>query len=292
VTAAIKIAFERETIKVPLADILPTKTLADAVKRSSTYKTLEASYPVVGIIEPPLVCRQPDGTYLLLDGHARLAVAKAAGATELDCLVSLADEAYSHRGHVSELSPIQANRMILRALDAGVPDERLAKALNRSAKTIRMSRTMLKDICPEALELLKDKPVSTASFALFKNVKPIRQIEMAELMNKVTNYGKGYAAGLVSTTKADLLAERPQVKRRPKPKAEDLLQMEAEMQTVERDILRIDETYGRDVINLTVARGYVTKLLENAKVVKYLASKHPDVLTEFQRIHEAESLET
>jgi len=108
----------------------------------------------------------------------------------------------------------------------------------------------------------------------------------------VTNYGKGYAAGLVSTTKADLLAERPQVKRRPKPKAEDLLQMEAEMQTVERDILRIDETYGRDVINLTVARGYVTKLLENAKVVKYLASKHPDVLTEFQRIHEAESLET
>jgi hypothetical protein len=43
--------------------------------------------------------------------------------------------------------------------------------------------------------------------------------------------------------------------------------------------------------NLTIARGYVKKLLENAKVVKYLAAKHGDVLTEFQRIQEMATLE-
>ena len=63
------------------------------------------------------------------------------------------------------------------------------------------------------------------------------------------------------------------------------------MQALERDILHIDESYGRDVVNLTIARGYVKKLLENAKVVRYLAAKHGDVLTEFQRIQEAASLE-
>jgi len=46
----------------------------------------------------------------------------------------------------------------LQALDDGVPDDKLARALARSVTTIRMSRTMLKDICPEAIELLKDKP--------------------------------------------------------------------------------------------------------------------------------------
>jgi hypothetical protein len=35
----------------------------------------------------------------------------------------------------------------------------------------------------------------------------------------------------------------------------------------------------------------VKKLLENAKIVKYLAAKHADLLTEFQRILEAASLE-
>jgi len=44
-------------------------------------------------------------------------------------------------------------------------------------------------------------------------------------------------------------------------------------------------------VNLTIARGYVKKLLENARVTKYLAAKHSDVFAEFQRIQEAASLE-
>jgi hypothetical protein len=64
-----------------------------------------------------------------------------------------------------------------------------------------------------------------------------------------------------------------------------------ELQALERDILLIDDSYGRNVVNLTIARGYVKRLLENTKVVKFLASKHGDLLTEFQRIQEAASLE-
>jgi hypothetical protein len=63
------------------------------------------------------------------------------------------------------------------------------------------------------------------------------------------------------------------------------------MQSLDGDILEIKESWGRDVVNLTTARGYVKKLLENAKVVRYLAAKYGDLLTEFQRIQEAASLE-
>ncbi len=291
-SAPVRTAFERETVKVPITKILPTRALASAAKAGSKYKTIEASYPVVGIIEPPIVCRHPDGNFLLLDGHNRLAMLKDTGATEVECIVSTDDEGYTYNRHVSHLAPIQANRMILKALDAGVPDGRLAKALDRSLSTIRTSRTMLKDICAEALELLKDKPVATAALRLFKHVKPLRQIEMAELMNKMANYSKPYAAGLVSRTPAEYLVEQLKAKRPPRQKPEDLARMEVEMRTLEREILEIDESYGRNVVNLTIARAYVKKLLENARVAKYLATKHADLLTEFQRIQEAASLDS
>lgn len=287
----VKMAFEGETLVLPLSKLLPTKTLPKGIKTISKYKDIAASHVVVGTIEPLVVCRQgEDGMYLLLEGHKRYAILQDAGATEAECIVSTDDEAYTYNVYVSRLAPIQANRMILKALDAGVPEDRLAAALNRSLSTIRMSRTMLKDICPEALELLKDKPVATAAFALLKQVKPLRQIEMAELMNKMKNYSKSYAAGLVSRTKAEMVADQAPAKRPTRPKPEDIARMEVELEALERDILQIDETFGRDVVNLTIARGYVKKLLENTRVAKYLGSKHADVFTEFQRIQEAASL--
>lgn len=290
-TKPIKTAFERETVLLPINKLLPTKTLSKETKATTKYRDIASSYPVVGIIEPLVVCRQAEGNYLILDGHKRVSVLQDAGVKEVECVVATDDESYTYNVHVSRLAPIQANKMILKALDAGVPEPRLAEALNVSRATIRTSRSMLKDICPEALELLKDKPVAVAAFCLFKQVKPLRQIEMAELMNKVANYSKSYAAALVSATKPDLVAEQVNGKRPTRPKPEDLARMEIEMQSLEKDILLIDESYGRDVVNLTLARGYVKKLLENAKVVKYLAAKHADLLTEFQRVQEAASLE-
>ncbi len=95
----------------------------------------------------------------------------------------------------------------------------------------------------------------------------------------------------MSRTKEELVAEPRKGKGHKKPKPDDLAKMEMELQALERDILLIDDSYGRNVVNLTIARGYVKRLLENTKVVKFLAGKHGDLLTEFQRIQEAASLE-
>ena len=286
----VKLAFEQETVSLPLAKILPTRSLTAADKASVAYKTVEASLQVVGMVEPLVVFRQSDGTYILLEGHARLASLMASGAKVAECLVSTEDTALPYKQLVNHLSPIQANKMIMRALDAGVPEERLAKALDRPVSTIRMSRTVLKDICEEALELLKDKPIANAALRLFAQVQAPRQIEMAEIMSKMANYSKAYAAAMVSRTKPELLVE-PNEKRPARPKPEDLARMEAELETLERDILLIDDSHGRNVVNLTIARGYIKKLLENARIARYLAAKHGDLLTEFQRIREAASLD-
>ena len=48
--------------------------------------------------------------------------------------------------------------MIKKALDAGVPEERIAKALSWSANTIANTRSILSNLCPEAIEILSADP--------------------------------------------------------------------------------------------------------------------------------------
>jgi hypothetical protein len=72
--------------------------------------------------------------------------------------------------------------MILQAIERKVPEERLARALNIDMSTLRQKKRALHGVCPEAVEILKDKPVSLSVFALLKRMLPLRQIEAAEMM--------------------------------------------------------------------------------------------------------------
>jgi hypothetical protein len=44
------------------------------------------------------------------------------------------------------------------------------------------------------------------------------------------------------------------------------------------------------MLNLTFVKGYIKKLLGNAKVIRFLTSRHPDMLTEFESVSQFESM--
>jgi len=44
-----------------------------------------------------------------------------------------------------------------------------------------------------------------------------------------------------------------------------------------------------DHLDLVLTNGYLGKLLSNARVVRYLAQHHRDILTEFQKLAEMET---
>ena len=100
---------------------------------------------MVGVIEPLVVYPETgkSGLHTLLDGHVRLDVLHALGETTATCLVSTDDESCTYNHRVNRLAPIQEVRMILQAIEAGVPEERIAKALNVTPKTIRDSMNRL-----------------------------------------------------------------------------------------------------------------------------------------------------
>jgi ParB-like chromosome segregation protein Spo0J len=288
----IRNAFHLEGMTLSLDKLIPSRVLRPEIKTSQRYQAVAASVREVGIIEPLIVhpAKGMSDKYLLLDGHVRLDVLRDMGKTEAPCLVSVDDESFTYNRHVNRLAPIQQNNMILRAIDTGgVSEERLARALNVSPRTIRESRGRLAGICPEAIELLKDKPVTEGALRALKKVKPMRQIEMADLMIAAAIFTTAYAEALQYATPRDQLVSPQPLAEGARP--EDVAKLENEMHALERDYLLVQETYGKQVMDLTLARGYLKKLLDNGRVVRWLAQRHADVLGELQKIVDATSLE-
>jgi hypothetical protein len=66
--------------------------------------------------------------------------------------------------------------------------------------------------------------------------------------------------------------------------------MELEMDALEHDLKAVEASYGENMLNLTLARGYIKRLMENAKVVKFLAANYREILSEFESTASAETL--
>jgi ParB-like chromosome segregation protein Spo0J len=229
---------------------------------------------------------------LLLDGHLRLEAIKDLGQNEVLCLISTDDEAFTYNHKVSYLSSIQEHFMILKAIKNGVSEERIAKTLNVDVIKIREKRNLLEGICPEAIDLLKDKQISPNALKVLKKVLAMRQIELAELMVAANNYTVPYAKALLAATPSNQLIEQDKKKRVEGLSQEEMARMEKEMNRLEKEFKAVEESYGPNVLNLVVARRYLTNLLDNARVSRFLSQNYSEVLTEFQKIIEATSLES
>lgn len=66
--------------------------------------------------------------------------------------------------------------------------------------------------------------------------------------------------------------------------------MERELVSLQSQVKSVEETYGVDNLHLTVAKGYVAKLLANTRVVRWLAQSRQEYLSEFQVIAEIETI--
>lgn len=278
--------FEDDCVTLAVDTLLPVKVLRTATKSSKKYQQITASIREVGLVEPPVVARDPanPGTFLLLDGHVRIEVLKDLGINQVECLVSTDDEAFTYNKRISRLSPVQEHKMIRRAIERGVPEEKIAKALDINPQSVRRKVRMLNGICDEAVAILKEKPCPMAVFEILRKMKPLRQLEAAELLVNANNYSVAYASAILAGTPQTQLAEGAKPKRIKGITPEAMARMESELARLQESITSIQETYGQDYLHLTVIKGYLAKLLGNARVVRYLMQHRPEFLTEFQAI--------
>jgi len=286
------LGFEETSRRIPIGAIQSLHEVTSNIKRSAKYRQIAASIREVGIIEPPVVAhpRTLDGKYLLLDGHLRIEILKDMGHTEVICLISTDDEAFTYNKRVNRLAIIQEHRMILRAIERGASEERIAKTLNLDVSTIRHKRRLLEGICLEAVELLKDKHVPMNAFTELRKLVPIRQIEAAELMVALNKYTTNYVRSLVAATPQSQLAAPTRPKACRGLTADQMAMMERESANLDREFKIAEQSYGANHLDLVLAKGYLAKLLGNARIVRYLAQSQSEILTEFQRIAELETI--
>lgn len=292
-TDAVEIGFEKRALDLALDRLLPTRAVSPDFRKTRKFAQIRASIQEIGIIEP-LVITQADpasNLHMLLDGHLRLLAARELGLPKVTCLVSKDDEGYTYNKRVNRLATVQEHYMILRALERGVPEERLAKALDIKIESIRRKRDLLDGICEEVVEMLKDRHFSVDVTRQLKKMKPQRQIECADLMCSMNNFSVHYASALLAATPADQMADPGTQKRFKGISASDISRMEQEMSLVQGRFKIIEQSYGNDVLNMVLARGYLVKLLSNKAVASYLQRRHPELHQEFREIVNVSSLE-
>ena len=290
---SVRMAFDPEGRMIALDQILPSRLLPDSITETPRYMRIDRSIEHLGVIEPLIVFPQDSKAkkFVLLDGHVRLMILKARNVTEALCLISTDDETLTYNHKVNQVQAIQEHFMIVKAINAGLTEERIATTLNVDVRRIREKRNLLEGLCKEVVELLRTRNISSKAIGELKRVRPLRQIEMAELMIAGNNFSSGYAKAMVLQTKPEFRLEPSRCEDPYAPTTVQIARIEREMNSVTRDFRRMEEDHGKNVLNLVLTAGYLKSLLNNASIVKFLSQRYAEILSELQKIVDAASLE-
>jgi hypothetical protein len=87
-----------------------------------------------------------------------------------------------------------------------------------------------------------------------------------------------FAKALLAVTKPEFLV---QPTRKPKVSATSMAAQEMlgrENEQLIRDLKSVEDSYGRDVLTLTVCCGFIRRILANPRVDRHLAKDYPEIL--------------
>ncbi|WP_197083588.1 plasmid partitioning protein RepB C-terminal domain-containing protein [Burkholderia sp. MSHR3999] len=138
--------------------------------------------------------------------------------------------------------------------------------------------------------MLADKRVPGRVFSILRQMKPFRQIDVAHAMNNLENHSGKFALAMLETTPDDQLVDGPKERKATSGTVEAIQRLERELAALQADTKAIEENYGPDSLKLVVIKSYVVSLLDNARLVRWLAQFRPDYLKQLQTIAEVKTL--
>jgi len=289
------LGFDLETYQIPIEELMPSKKVPDGVMTTRKFKQILSSIREIGLIEPLSVIK-PDADapgFLLLDGNLRVLALKELGQDVAPCLIAKDFETYTYNHRINRLSTVQEHYMLRRAIDKGVSKERLARAFNVNLSTINSRINLLHGICPRATELLNDHQFTPDVTRHLRKMKAARQIEAVELMIAANSVTAAHADALLKATppeqRTDYTPPKPE-----EPKGdplEQIVRIEREMNNVQEKYKDAEKSYGSELLNLVVAKGYVTKLVGNEAVRSWLTRTAPEILEQFELVINTTSME-
>jgi ParB-like chromosome segregation protein Spo0J len=288
------LGFDLETYQIPLDTLMPSKRIPDGVMSTRKYKQVVSSIHEIGLIEPLSVIQHDPAKpeFIFLDGHLRVLALKDLGVHEAPCLIAKDDEIYTYNHRINRLSTIQEHYMIRRAIDRGVSKERLARAFGVNLSSINRRINLLEGICPDAIARLQDKQFNPDVTRVLRNMKAARQVEAVELIVASNTITVARADALLKATPPEQRTDfKPTERDKQLAPIEQIVKLEKEMSQVQTQYKDAEENYGSDLLNLVVAKGYLTKLLGNDAVKSYITRHEPEILEHFELVVNTVSME-
>ena len=269
------LGFLPKPLMIEVDRILPSVKLDQKITATHKFRQIKESIAEIGLIEPLVVTAVDRKTsrHLILDGHLRLMAMKELELSEIPCLVSTDDESFTYNNQLNRLSTIQEHIMIRRAMDRGISAAKLAKGLCIDVSLLQKKRSLLVT-------------------AVLRRMKPTRQVECAELMVAANTVTASYARAMLAATPEEMLVGGKKTIRSAAMSQEQVARMENEMTNLLGQYKLAEQSHSEDMLNLMIARGYIVKLVDNARVLRYMQTHFPEVLEEFAKIVEMTTVET
>jgi hypothetical protein len=114
-------------------------------------------------------------------------------------------------------------------------------------------------------------------------MKPVRQVEAAQLMVASNMYTGRFVDAVLAGTRDEMLVE-PEDGSKKLGNPEQRMRLQQETENLFRDLKRVEESYGAEVLTLSVSCKYVARLVGNARLRSELKERHPDVLDELDSL--------
>ena len=115
-------------------------------------------------------------------------------------------------------------------------------------------------------------------------MKPLRQIQAADLMIAVNNYTVPYVEAILAATDPADLVDPAASKAPAGVTLEQAERMRSEMAKLQKNIKLVEGALGPDHLRLVVAGRFVDRLLRNDSLTRYLHRNHGEILSEFRQI--------
>jgi len=112
-------------------------------------------------------------------------------------------------------------------------------------------------------------------------MKPARQVEVVELMIAANSLTVPYCKALFHATDPQFLVNQKKPKLRGLS-PETIARMEQEMANLSERYKFAEQSYGEDVLNFILVKGYIAKLLENDAVTRWIVKRHSDLIEQLQ----------
>ena len=141
------------------------------------------------------------------------------------------------------------------------------------------------------INLLQDKQFTPDVTRILRNMKAARQVEAVELMVTSNTITVAHAEALLKATPPEQRADLKPAERDKTSPIEQIVKLEKEMSQVQTQYKDAEQNYGSDLLNLVVAKGYLTKLLSNEAVNSYIQRHEPEILEQFELVVNTVSME-